>query len=76
MDRQIVLEQGVGADDVELRVLEARQFALGLDVRPGDVVALPAEPAQGLEGRTWVTHGAQENTQFASASLSLVANGV
>src|SRR5262249_2596008 len=46
VDGQIVLKQGIRADDIEFSILEARQFALGLDVRPGDVIALPAEPAQ------------------------------
>src|SRR5262249_53538065 len=34
---------------VEFPILEARQFALGLDVRPGDVVAVPTQPAQRFE---------------------------
>ena len=45
MDWKVVLEQRVGTYDVKLSVLEPRQFAFGLDVRPGDEVPLPIEAA-------------------------------
>src|SRR5262249_26776776 len=43
------LKKRIRADHVEFPILEARQFALGLDVRPGDVVAVPTQPAQRFE---------------------------
>ena len=49
VDRQVVLEQRVGADHVELAVLDAGQLLLGVEVRPGDVAAVPAQAPQGLE---------------------------
>src|SRR5947209_4618273 len=47
--REIVLEQRVGTDDVESGVLDTRQLAFGLDMRPGDVIARPREAPQRFE---------------------------
>ena len=50
LDGQVVLEEGVRADDVEVRILDARELLLGIEVRPSQVAALPAEPPHRLVG--------------------------
>ena len=49
LDRQVVLEERVGADHVELVVLDPRELLFGVEVGPGDVAPVPAKTAQRLE---------------------------